>query len=292
MLGNKYSGYKKDVDPRVLKCVIGTETVAFLVDSGSTVNTVSINIWETIRNQCKSAIQEVTMFPKVALSSYANDKPMDVLCSFSTFVAVKGKLDKKMRAKFFVIKGTDLSLLGFQTSCALGVLKVGLQASVNFIEPVLRQKADYIFPKIPVDAIKFRINKDVPPKQIIRYNIPQAFESTTNERLDAMQQKGIIERADKDGFPITFVSPLVLVPKGKNDFRIVVDYREVNKAIIREPYPMPSLERIWTEIPAGNGCLLFSKLDLKDAYFHVELDKEVRHVTTFMTANGLMRFKR
>ena len=108
-----------------------------------------------------------------------------------------------------------------------------------------------------------------------------------------MESEGIIERADKVDDRITFVSPLVLVPKGKHDFRIVVDYREVNKAIIREPYPMPTLDRIWTEIPKGEGGqLFFSKLDLSNAFFHVELHEKVRHYTTFMTANGLMRFKR
>lgn len=106
-----------------------------------------------------------------------------------------------------------------------------------------------------------------------------------------MQHRGIIERADNENYPISYVSPLVLVPKGQNNFRIVVDYREVNKAIIREPYPMPTLEKIWTEIPSASGSLHFSKIDLKDAYFHIELHKDVRHFTTFMTSNGLMRFK-
>lgn len=73
----------------------------------------------------------------------------------------------------------------------------------------------------------------VTPKQIIRYNIPIAFEEETNHRLQKMEAQGIIERADKSDDKITFVSPLVLVPKGKDDFRIVVDYREVNKAIVR-----------------------------------------------------------
>lgn len=84
-----------------------------------------------------------------------------------------------------------------------------------------------------------------------------------------MEAQGIIERADKDDFKITFVSPLVLVPKGKDDFRIVVDYREVNKAIIREP--MPTLDRIRTDIPKGNVEMFFTKLDLCDAFLHVEL---------------------
>lgn len=83
-----------------------------------------------------------------------------------------------------------------------------------------------------------------------------------------------------------------MVPKGKDDFHIVVDYREANKAIVREPYPMPTLDRIWTDIPKGTGELFFTKLDLSDAFFHVELHEDVRHYTSFMTASGLMRFKR
>lgn len=55
---------------------------------------------------------------------------------------------------------------------------------------------------------------------------------------------------------------------------------------------MPTLDRIWTEIPRGEGNLYFTKLDLSNAFFHVELHEKVRHYTTFMTANGLMRFKR
>ncbi|XP_053686360.1 uncharacterized protein K02A2.6-like [Sabethes cyaneus] len=148
------------------------------------------------------------------------------------------------------------------------------------------------FPKIPIPGVRFRIDPSIPPRQIIRYNIPKAFETAMNVRLYDMEVKGIIERADKEQDVISYVSPLVLVPKGANDFRIVVDYRAVNKAIIREPYPMPSLEKIWAKIPNGDGRLFFTKLDLKDAYFHGELLEEVRHYTTFMTANGLMRFKR
>lgn len=55
---------------------------------------------------------------------------------------------------------------------------------------------------------------------------------------------------------------------------------------------MPTLDRIWTDIPKANGTLYFTKLDLADAFFHVELHKDIRHYTTFMTAKGLMRFKR
>lgn len=169
---------------------------------------------------------------------------------------------------------------------------IGLQGEKNIC--YVKEGTDHIkeFPKLATKPITFKIDGTVTPRQIIRYNIPKAFESAVGKKITEMEQKGIIEHVDSMDTGISFVSPMVLVPKGNKDFRIVIDYREANKAIIRDPYPMPSLERIWSDIPNNNGKILFSKIDLKDAYFHVELHKEVRHITAFMTAEGLMRFKR
>ncbi|XP_038106632.1 uncharacterized protein K02A2.6-like [Culex quinquefasciatus] len=213
------------------------------------------------------------------------------------YTGVAGHSQPFKLTKFFVVRGTELSLLGFGTSQELGLIRLGplsegeTQSTGVQNEGVYSVNADVSeFPKVKLDPVKFKVDESVTPRQIIRYNIPKAFENATTERLRAMEIRNIIERADKEDDVITHVSPLVLVPKGTNDFRIVVDYRAVNKAIIREPYPMPSLEKIWAEIP--NGTVYFSKLDLRDAYFHIELDESVRHFTTFMTANGLMRFTR
>ncbi|XP_055639739.1 uncharacterized protein LOC129777483 isoform X1 [Toxorhynchites rutilus septentrionalis] len=301
----------REEDPRQVCCKIGTESVDFLIDTGATVNTITTAVWETIKSNCRSVIQDFVLFPEEVLRSYANQQPLEVACSFKAYIAVNNR--PLQLAKFFVVKGTNLSLLSYETASNLNLIRIGLQVppitdsgtrfnevlyslSDTRLDPrmlditVARENEPQEFPKIPIAAVKFKVDDAVSPKQIIRYNIPKAFESATNEKLRRMERRGIIERADKERDIITYVSPLVLVPKGGNDFRIVVDYREVNKAILREPYPLPSLDKIWTDIP--NGTMYFSKLDLKDAFFHIELHDEVRHFTTFMTANGLMRFKR
>lgn len=282
----------KTHDPRMIECKIGTEKLSFLIDSGATVNTITLQAWEALKRNCKTVIQDIVMLPKEVLTGYANKKPMDVLCTFKAYVEVSVYREKRSLAKFFVIKGTNLSLLGYDTACELMILSIGPMGSINWTELSGENVTRREFPKVPIESIKFRVNREILPKQIIRYNIPKAFERWTNQRLQVMLGKGIIERADKENYIISNVSPLVLVPKRENDFRIVVDYRELNKAIIREPYPMPSLEKIWTAIPSGAGRLYFSKLDLKDAYFHIELHEDVRHHTAFMTSKRLMRFKR
>ena len=41
-----------------------------------------------------------------------------------------------------------------------------------------------------------------------------------------------------------------------------------------------------------HGSVIFSNLDLKMGYHQLELDKKSRSITTFVTPNGLNRFKR
>ena len=295
MITQKSGLQKSFTDPRLVDCVIGTVSVKFLIDSGATVNTITVESWNQIKKNCRSVIYDLVAYPEEILKAYGQENSLDVECSFWAYIGIPNR-EKLQSAKFFVVKGTQLALLGFETSQKLDLVRVGLPLKIG--EGCYRQKYEAFrltaetreFPKVRSDPIKFRIDESVTPSQIIRYNIPKAFENATNERLRTMELKGIIERADKEHDVITHVSPLVLVPKGTNDFRIVIDYRAVNKAIIREPYPMPSLEKIWSDIP--KGTMFFTKLDLKDAYFHVELHESVRHFTTFMTANGLMRFKR
>lgn len=281
-------------DTRLVECFIETVKFNALVDSGATVNTITPAVWSEIRKSCRTVIQNLELQPKERLKGFASRSSLEVICSFSCYVGIIKSRRTPKFAKFFVVHGSTICLMSYETAKELKLINIGISSedAKNIQVLTVSEKVQKEFPRIPIEGVRFRVNKDAVPKQIIRYNIPKAFETSVNERLKSMERKGIIERADRDEHQVTSVSPLVLVPKGQNDFRIVVDYREVNKAIIREPYPLPSLERIWTEIPTEGDELRFTKLDLKDAFFHIELHEDVRHLTTFMTANGLMRFKR
>lgn len=265
------------VDPRLITCRLGSENITFLIDSGATVNTITSQNWESLKKNCRTVLQDIILEPNNILKGYACKEPLELECSFKAFIgATRSPVITKL-AQFFVVKGTQIPLLSYSTSIDLGLLCIKgdvyshknicpkCELFVNILE--LKDETDEMneFPKIPMDPVKFRIAESIIPKQIIRYCIPKAFENQVHDRLQQMESKGIIERADGISSRITSVSPLVLVPKGESDFRIVVDYREVNKAIIREPYPMPSLEKIWTNMPTTSKEKFFTKLDLKDA---------------------------
>ena len=80
----------------------------------------------------------------------------------------------------------------------------------------------------------------------------------------------------------------MLVKKGGNDTRLSVDMRQVNKAIIDEKFPLITIEDLQSRLA---GCTVFSVLDLKDAFHHIELNEESRDLTTFVTKNGIYRYR-
>ncbi|KAG5863498.1 hypothetical protein JTB14_025531 [Gonioctena quinquepunctata] len=65
--------------------------------------------------------------------------------------------------------------------------------------------------------------------------------------------------------------------------------RRANEVIRRENYPLPVFDSIMTKLRKAK---FFSRLDLEWAYHRIELDKESRPITTFITHKGMFRYKR
>ncbi|XP_055542831.1 uncharacterized protein K02A2.6-like [Wyeomyia smithii] len=107
-----------------------------------------------------------------------------------------------------------------------------------------------------------------------------------NEKMDEMLRLDIIEPVD--GVP-EWISPMICVPKGKDDVRLCINMKFPNKAIQHEHFPLPVIETLLNKL---EGSKYFSRLDITSAYHHVELHPDSRSVTTSMTSQGLMRFKR
>ncbi|XP_053691658.1 uncharacterized protein K02A2.6-like [Sabethes cyaneus] len=87
----------------------------------------------------------------------------------------------------------------------------------------------------------------------------------------------------------SFCSSLLVVPKGKEDIRLVVDLRGSDKCIIRTPFRMPTLEEILSDLHGANW---FSTIDLTSAFFHVEIAEQSRHLTNFFADDATYRYKR
>ena len=86
-----------------------------------------------------------------------------------------------------------------------------------------------------------------------------------------------------------WTSQIVPIPKPDGNLRICCDMRNANEAIIREQFPIPTVEEIMQDM---NGAAVFTKLDLKAGFHQLELAEDSREITTFQTHKGLFRYKR
>ena len=90
--------------------------------------------------------------------------------------------------------------------------------------------------------------------------------------------------------PSPWVSPVVIAPKpGSNNIRLCVDMRQANTAILRERYPIPTVDEILEQL---NGSTVFTKMDLKWGFHQILLEETSREITTFAVDDGLYRYKR
>ena len=68
-----------------------------------------------------------------------------------------------------------------------------------------------------------------------------------------------------------------------------MDMRQANCAVERERYPISTIDEVLQDMSRSK---VFSKLDLRWGYHQIELPKESRGITTFITHKALHRYKR
>ena len=84
-----------------------------------------------------------------------------------------------------------------------------------------------------------------------------------------------------------WAAPLVLVPKKGGEWRMCVDFRELNQATKKDAYPLPLIDALMRQF---EGSSYFSTLDLKAGYHQVRMAAKDREKTAFITPFGLYQF--
>ena len=86
-----------------------------------------------------------------------------------------------------------------------------------------------------------------------------------------------------------WVSNLVLVRKKSGEIRLCVDFRNLNRALDKDNYPVPPMEQILQMV---SGSKLFSLLDGLSGYNQVLVAEEDRLKNTFRTKWGTFSYRR
>lgn len=79
--------------------------------------------------------------------------------------------------------------------------------------------------------LELHVDETVKPKKQFHSRVPFHLRKQVEEDLKSLLEQDIIERAEG---PTTWISPIHVVPKKNSKIRIVVNAKQVNKAIKRE----------------------------------------------------------
>ena len=103
-----------------------------------------------------------------------------------------------------------------------------------------------------------------------------------------MIQNDIIEQHPVSQ-PSPWISNVAIASKGDGDIRITLDSKKVNQAILSSNLPIPRQEDSKAKM---SNCKLFSKMDLKSAYWKIQLHEVYRYLPVFYVDDKLYRYKR
>ncbi|XP_058817493.1 uncharacterized protein K02A2.6-like [Topomyia yanbarensis] len=261
---------------RSLEEIVGGVDVPMTIDSGADANIITQEVWEQMKKADVNALGMSTDVDRT-LTSYAAEKPLQIVGMFSAEV-VAGQ--NRSFAKFYVVKDGQQCLLGDRTARDLKVLKVGFD--VCSVQGDGKQP----FPKIRDVVVEIPVDQNIQPVQQPYRRPPIALEEKIETKLKLLLNQEIIESVTG---PSPWVSPMVPVIKDNGDIRLCIDMRRANQAVIRESHPLPLVDDLLGSV---KGAVRFSKIDIKDAYHQIENSERSRPVTTFLTKNGLFRYKR
>ena len=118
--------------------------------------------------------------------------------------------------------------------------------------------------------------------------IPHAHYSTLKKEIDRLVSIGVLEEVDGNTAG-PWCSPSFIIPKKDGTVRFITDYREVNRRIVRKPWPMPHIADLLQDI--GRYSYV-SALDLSMGYYHFKLDKKLQDMSTFVLPWGLYKYLR
>lgn len=278
--------HNADIDPddwSVTMDVCG-KPLHLQIDSGASCNVVSLSTLLNL-NLCAKITPSDVIISGVSGNKVRAYGCIRLPCRYKSV---------RLDVDFQVIDNThkNVNLLGRTDS-----VKFGLIARVNTVtkqkcstadDDLLSEYSDVLGDEIGCmpNTYTIKIDHSVPPVVHAPRPVPVPIREQVKAELTRLESCGIITKVVD---PTDWVSSMVCVRKKTGRVRICIDPTDLNRAILREHYPMNSIEDVCTRL---HGSQYFSTLDANSGYFQLKLDEDSSYLTTFNTPFGRYRYLR
>lgn len=168
--------------------------------------------------------------------------------------------------------------------CVNPDLPYAVQEQVKSV--IINKYIDVKNPVLPVTNLELKLVVKEPhvpySSKLRRYSVEEkgAIESIVKELLE----NDIIQPSTSQ-----YSSNVVMVKKKDGNYRMAVDFRNLNKITEKYNFPVPHIQDCVEQL---RDKLYYTKLDLKDAFHNIKLHPESYKFTTFNTHMGPFEYKR
>lgn len=107
--------------------------------------------------------------------------------------------------------------------------------------------------------------------------MPFAIKPKLKTELERLTDIGVLMAVDE---PTDWVSNLIVTTKESRVLRLCLDPQQLNRALKRERYPLPVIDDV---LPSLSQPKVFTKIDARNGYWHVQLDDQLSKLATFDT---------
>lgn len=133
------------------------------------------------------------------------------------------------------------------------------------------------------------VTTDEVPVVTKNYRHPNALRAEIENQVNDLLKSGIVQESTSP-----YNSPLWIVPKkpdaqGNKRWRMVVDYRALNKKTVSDSYPLPNITDVLDQL---GGATYFSVLDLASGFHQIPMDPNSREKTAFSARFKKLEFNR
>ncbi|XP_031358777.1 uncharacterized protein K02A2.6-like, partial [Photinus pyralis] len=117
-------------------------------------------------------------------------------------------------------------------------------------------------------------------------SVPFALMSKVETEIDNLVTQGILTKVNFS----TWATPIVPVVKANGKIRICGDFKvTLNSYLQVDEHPLPTIDELFSSMAGGEK---FTKIDLSQAYLHLEVHPDDRHLLTLNTHKGLYQCNR
>lgn len=133
------------------------------------------------------------------------------------------------------------------------------------------------------------VTRDEIPVHTKQYRFPPMHKEEIDRQVNNLLRDDVIETSKSP-----YNAPLWIVPKkrdsaGNKRWRMVIDYRLLNKKTIGDAYPLPNITGILDQLGSAK---YFSVLDLASGFHQIPMAENDATKTAFSTPYGHYQFRR